>query len=84
MKRIKVIKLDDKIQYEKVIYQYSEEDVKLLIDAVKGMLAERDDPRNKDRFLAPVVNYVTEDSECSVWSRAREIIKEWEEQNGLG
>jgi hypothetical protein len=45
------------------------------------MLAERDDPRNKDRFLAPVISYFTEDSECSVWSRAREIIKEWDNKN---
>lgn len=79
MKRITVIKLDDKCGYEKIIYQYSEEDVKLLVDAVKGILAERDDPRNKGRFLAPVVHYITEDSECSVWSRARELVKEFEE-----
>jgi hypothetical protein len=79
MKRIKVIKLDDKIQYEKVIYQYSEEDVKLLIDAVKGMLAERDDPRNKDRFLAPVIHYMSDDCETTVWGRARELVKEFED-----
>jgi hypothetical protein len=60
-------------------YFYYEKEVELLINAVKGILAERDDPRNKDRFLAPVVSYVTEDSECSVWSRAREIIKEFED-----
>jgi hypothetical protein len=81
MRRIKVIKLDDKIEYEKVIYQYSEEDVKLLVDVVKGMLAERADPRNKDRFLAPVINYMTEDCETTVWARARELVKEFE--NGL-
>jgi hypothetical protein len=81
MRRIKVINITE----DRIDYRYDEKEVKLLVDAVKGILAERDDPRNEGRFLAPVIHYVTEDSECSVWSRAREIIKEWEEiHNGLG
>ena len=79
MNRHKLTVLDGG-QFVRNDYFYYEKEVELLIDAVKGILAERDDPRNKDRFLAPVVNYVTEDSECSVWARAREIVKEWDKE----
>lgn len=75
MKRHKVINITE----DRIDYYYEENEIKLLMKAVKGMLAERDDPRNKDRFLAPVVHYITEDSECSVWSRARELVKEFED-----
>lgn len=75
MRRIKVINITE----DRIDYQYAEKDVKLLVESVKGILAERDDPRNKDRFLAPVVHYITEDSECSVWSRVRELVKEFED-----
>jgi len=78
MNRHKLTVLDGG-QFVRNDYFYYEKEVELLIEAVKGMLAERDDPRNKDRFLAPVVSYVTEDSECSVWSRARELVKEFED-----
>jgi hypothetical protein len=75
MKRINVINITE----DRIDYRYDEKDVALLVEAVKGILAERDDPRNEGRFLAPVIHYVTEDSECSVWSRARELVKEFED-----
>jgi hypothetical protein len=59
-------------------YFYYEKDVERLIEVLKGVVAERDDPRNKDRFLAPVIHYMTADSEMSVWEAARREIKEYE------
>lgn len=80
IKRYKVVVLDEKsLNYKKTIYQYGEYDVIRLLNVLKGVMAERDDPLNKDRFLAPQVHYMTEDSEMSVWEAARREIKLWEE-----
>jgi hypothetical protein len=75
LKRHKVINITE----DRIDYYYEEKEVSLLVDVVKSMLAERDDPRNKDRFLAPVINYMTDDCETTVWSRARELVKEFED-----
>lgn len=66
------------ITEDKVYYFYYENDIKLFVDAVKGILAERDDPKNKDRYLAPVIHYMTDDCETTVWARAREFVNAFE------
>ena len=79
MNRHKLTVLDGG-QFVRNDYFYYEKEVELLMDVLKGIVGERDDPRNKDRFLAPVVHYVTADSEMSVWEAARRAIKEWEDK----
>jgi hypothetical protein len=78
MKRHKLTVLDGG-KFVRNDYFYYENEVELLMSILKGIVGERDDPRNKDRFLAPVVHYMTEDSEMSVWEAARREIKLWEE-----
>jgi hypothetical protein len=82
MQRHKLTVLDGG-QFVRNDYFYYEKEVELLIEALKGVVAERDDPRNKDRFLAPIIHYMTADSEMSVWEAARRFIKEWDNKKEI-